>query len=75
MAHAFFLKHKLIQNPANCLRIWQADYPEQLSLGLYRPVTSLTFLVDFAIAGLNPKQFHRTNLLLHTVAVALQCSR
>jgi tetratricopeptide (TPR) repeat protein len=36
-----------------------------------RPVTDLTFALDFAVAGLSPLAFHLTNLALHLVAVLL----
>ncbi len=39
-------------------------------MGHYQPLTWLSFAVDHAIAGDDPRQFHRTNLLLH-VANAL----
>ncbi|MBB87543.1 MAG: hypothetical protein CMP06_09620 [Xanthomonadales bacterium] len=32
---------------------------------LGRPIAILTFMVDYAAAGLDPKQFLRTNLLIH----------
>lgn len=35
------------------------------STGLYRPVTALTFALDYTLAGLNPWWFHLVNLLLH----------
>src|SRR5665647_2508376 len=31
-------------------------------LGMYQPLTTLSFLIDFKISGLNPYQFHLTNL-------------
>lgn len=31
----------------------------------YRPVISLSYLIDFAVWGLDPRGFHLTNLLMH----------
>ena len=33
-----------------------------------RPVLNASFAVDYAIAGLDPRQFHRTNLVIHLAA-------
>lgn len=38
---------------------------------IYRPLTSATYALDFAVAGLSPAQFHLTNILLHAMASAL----
>jgi hypothetical protein len=37
----------------------------------YRPVSSLSYSLDYAIWGLNPFGYHLTDLLLHTVASLL----
>ncbi|WP_049998992.1 hypothetical protein [Halococcus sediminicola] len=37
----------------------------------YRPVSTLTYAIDYALWGLNPAGYHLTNLLLHTAAAAL----
>ena len=42
-----------------------------LSTGLYRPLTTLSFAVDYALVGLNPWWFHLVNLLLHVVVSLL----
>jgi len=34
-------------------------------LGMYQPLTTLSFAIDYKIAGLHPDQFHITNLLFH----------
>ena len=50
----------------------QAFRPENIKaiftqsfLSTYLPVTMLSYMIDFAIGGLNPKIFHLTNILLH----------
>ncbi len=40
-------------------------------MGHYAPLTWVSAAVDFTISGLDPRQFHRTNLLLHALASAL----
>ncbi len=39
--------------------------------GFYRPVTTLSFVADHSIWGLNPAGYHLSNVLLHSVASAL----
>lgn len=39
--------------------------------GYYRPVTILSYMVDFALWGNNPHGFHRTNVLLHALCSGL----
>ena len=41
------------------------------SAGLYRPLTTLSYAVDWAIAGDHPWWFHFTNLLLNALATGL----
>lgn len=38
---------------------------------MYRPLTTLSYAVDYAIGGLAPRGFHRTNLLLHAAVSVL----
>ena len=40
-------------------------------VGMYQPVTTLTYAVDYSISELNPKAYHRTNLLLHLINIVL----
>ena len=39
--------------------------------GQYRPLRTLTFSLDYSLWGLNPKGYHLTNLLIHTLNVIL----
>ena len=43
------------------------SFPETWAL-FYRPVSSLSYALDYAVAGLNPTAFHLTDLLLHLLA-------
>jgi protein O-mannosyl-transferase len=40
-------------------------------LGLYRPLTSISFALNYAMAGPQPVAFHAVNILLHAAATAL----
>jgi protein O-mannosyl-transferase len=40
-------------------------------LGLYRPLTSISFALNYAVAGPQPAAFHAVNILLHAAAAAL----
>jgi tetratricopeptide (TPR) repeat protein len=40
-------------------------------LGMYQPLTTLSFLVDYKISALNPFQFHFTNLVFHLLNIWL----
>ena len=53
-------------------RILTEQYPLGLS-GLYRPLTTLSYLFNFAILGnaTNPAGYHWFNLILHAVNIAL----
>jgi tetratricopeptide (TPR) repeat protein len=53
-------------------RILSEQYPLALS-GLYRPLTTLSYLFNYAILGeaANPAGYHWFNLILHAVNIAL----
>ena len=69
----------IAQNPAAhslapAVRAWFAPYwPPQgdYSPGLYRPLVTLTYALDWVISGGRPFWFHLCNLLVHVVATAL----
>ncbi len=46
---------------------WSGDYGNSA----YRPVTSASFAVDWALGGGRPAVFHATNVVLHLAVVAL----
>lgn len=48
-----------------------SDYWEPRSSGLYRPVTTLSFAVNFALGALDPRGYHLLNIALHGCAAAL----
>lgn len=42
-----------------------------LHRGLYKPLTLLTFMAEYTLAGPNPLVFHATNIILHLLNCAL----
>lgn len=42
-----------------------------LDMGMYRPLTWLSYRLDFALSGLEPSAFHRTNLVVHALVAGL----
>jgi len=42
-----------------------------LDVGHYIPLTWLTFAIDYQLRGLDPGQFHATNVLIHSVNAAI----
>jgi len=40
-------------------------------IGMYQPLSTLSFAIDHAIGGLDPARYHRTNLLLHLINILL----
>jgi tetratricopeptide (TPR) repeat protein len=62
----------MVQDAANIGAFWTTPYPAtRPELGLYRPVTATTYLVDYLAYGLNPGGFHVSNAALHGSASAL----
>jgi tetratricopeptide (TPR) repeat protein len=45
--------------------------PDQPERALYRPLTNLSYAVDFALSGTDARVYHRTNVLLYLVLVGL----
>jgi hypothetical protein len=60
--------HRLrpLTGPADVLRFFGAEFFEY-----YRPLGFVAHAIDYAIAGSDARQFHLTNLLLHTVNTIL----
>ena len=46
-------------------------YQDGFSAGLYRPLTTLSYAVQWSVSGDAPFWFHLVNLLLHALATAL----
>lgn len=64
----FMILHRLRQlsGAADVLRFFRAEFFEY-----YRPIGFVAHGVDWAMAGPDPRQFHLTNILLHTANAVL----
>ena len=64
----FMILHRLrdLTGPSDVLRYFRGEFFEY-----YRPLGFVSHALDWAIAGQNPRQFHLTNLLLHTLNTIL----
>ncbi len=45
--------------------------PDQPQRGLFRPLTSLSYALDYALGGGDARSFHRSNVLIYGAVVAL----
>ncbi len=50
------------------LDFWGHDARRGPSIGTWRPLTSLSFALDWRLGGASPASFHRTNVALHVLA-------
>jgi hypothetical protein len=64
----FMILHRLrgLTGPADVLRYFRGEFFEY-----YRPLGFVSHAVDWAIAGQDARQFHLTNVLLHTINTIL----
>src|SRR5207248_5905120 len=81
--HALFLfdnDHAILKDPRvqavtsdNIRRILTHSYWEANPTGLYRPLTTLSYLFNFAVLedGPNPPGYHWINFILHAVNIGL----
>lgn len=70
---AYVRNNPLIRDAGNFFTLWGKPYPPDLpEAGLYRPVTTLSYLLDYQVwGGLKAGGFHLTNILLNCAAAAL----
>lgn len=69
----------IVDNPAvhdltGFLRVWLTPYwpgPDALARGLYRPLTTFIFAVQWSLGGGSPLPFHVLNLFFHAAASVL----
>ena len=64
----FMILHRLrgLEHAADVLRFFRGEFFEY-----YRPLAFVSHAIDWARAGQNPRAFHFTNLLIHTVNTLL----
>jgi tetratricopeptide (TPR) repeat protein len=56
-----------IREVTNAALVWVNPYHEA---GLYRPVTSSSYLIDYAFYQLDPRGFHASNVLFYLATIA-----
>jgi hypothetical protein len=52
----------------------RAPLGDRRALGAYRPLRILSYRLDYAIGGMDPRVFHLSNLLYHGLTVLLVCA-
>lgn len=77
LSHPFFYddifyveKNPAIRSIASLPRAFREPF-SFAAPGLYRPMTTVSYAVDFALFGANPHGFHATNILLHAIVSGL----
>jgi hypothetical protein len=69
------IQSSIVRNPADLWAIFtkrmcaDSSFPEQFSF--YRPISSLTYSLDYGVWRLNPLGYHLSNLLLHSLVCAM----
>jgi Flp pilus assembly protein TadD len=65
--------HDFLRNASNFFEIFKRHvfYPAQNPLVFYRPLLTLSFMLDMHVTGLCPAGYHLTNILIHTIASCL----
>ena len=66
----YILENTFLREPRHFLRIFTSPlipFSGTMGRGLYRPVTALTYAVNYWISGPNPDSFHLANRLLHVI--------
>jgi tetratricopeptide (TPR) repeat protein len=68
----FVSTNQSIRSPGEALAALLSPFPpDDPARGLYRPLTSLSYAIDFQIGGGDARAFHRSNALLYLVVVVL----
>jgi tetratricopeptide (TPR) repeat protein len=68
--HKLIVNDRAIKSWSHLDEVFTSDFFERneddLPYGYYRPLTTLSYLVDFSLWGLQPCGYHLTNVLLHS---------
>jgi len=61
-----------LRHVSSLYQIWGRQYqPLNQNIGAWRPVTTLTFALNFIVFGESPVSFHIGNILLHGIMITL----
>jgi Tfp pilus assembly protein PilF len=67
---SLILENSLIKDPANIFKIFFSNLSPHRDI-FYRPIQSLTYMIDFALYKFDFRGYHLTNILLHILCSAL----
>lgn len=67
-----FTGRQELRDPGYLGKLWIEGYlPENVTAGVWRPLTTFTFALNFILFGESPVSFHVTNIILNGLAVFL----
>ncbi|MFH1714792.1 MAG: hypothetical protein ABH857_01175 [Elusimicrobiota bacterium] len=69
--HTVIVQNEFVRDPQNIKNVFNKKYFELTKELSYRPVVSLTHLIDYTFYGLNPLGHDLTNLVLHLISAVL----
>ena len=68
----FFSDRQELRNIGSIFTIWTESYtPQNISAGLYRPLSVLTFIFNFVFFGESAFSFHLVNVIFNGIAIFL----
>ncbi len=68
----FFVPRQELRDPSYLLQVWKDPFhPDNPTSGVWRPLTTFSFALNFIFFGEKPISFHLTNILLNGVATFL----
>ncbi|MBI4854840.1 MAG: tetratricopeptide repeat protein [Acidobacteria bacterium] len=66
------VEHPTVKSISNIPKLFlQGYFGDEKSAGLYRPLTTLSYCLNFAVSGLNPFGYHLINIFIHIVNCCL----
>ncbi len=67
--NTYVVENSQIRSISNIPKAFINSYPpDSEGQGLYRPMVTVSYIIDYAFWRLNPKGFHHTNMLLHILS-------
>ncbi len=64
--NTYVVENRQIRSASNIPKAFISSYPpDSKGQGLYRPLVTVSYIIDYALWGLNPKGFHLANIIFH----------
>ena len=64
--NTYVVENRQIRSVSNIPKAFISSYPpDSKGQGLYRPLVTVSYIIDYALWGLNPKGFHLANIIFH----------